>query len=311
MCDIWKGNKNLKQLERADIEPVLKSLLKLNIKQVLFSGGEAMLHPLFFDYCKMFREEGIYVSVHSTGLTLERHASLVKTCVDELIISLDGDRNLHDEIRDIPGAFEKLRKGIQAIRMLDPHFPISGRTVIHRLNFRLWPSIIKAAKEIGLDRISFLPADVSSEAFNRPVVWDADKQNDIAIPPSDLTELENITEKLIEDFSEEIRSHFIAEPADKLRAIHQYYAAWNGLCDYPFKKCNAPWVSVVIEPDGNVRPCFFHKVIGNIKEHSLDQIINGKAAIEFRRNLDMRSNETCRKCVCTLNLHPTVNPGRQ
>ena len=48
MCDIWKENKNLKQLTENDILDLLVSLKKLGTQQVLMSGGEALLNPNFF-----------------------------------------------------------------------------------------------------------------------------------------------------------------------------------------------------------------------------------------------------------------------
>jgi radical SAM protein with 4Fe4S-binding SPASM domain len=65
--------------------------------------------------------------------------------------------------------------------------------------------------------------------------------------------------------------------------------------------CNAPWVTAVIETDGTVRPCFFHPPIGNLHEQSLDSIVNGKVARDFRGGLDIPSNPICNRCVCSLN----------
>ncbi|HEX3768767.1 MAG TPA: SPASM domain-containing protein, partial [Puia sp.] len=96
------------------------------------------------------------------------------------------------------------------------------------------------------------------------------------------------------------------ESPQKIQKIYYYYAAHHGLNPFPYKKCNAPWVSTVIEADGSVRPCFFHKAYGNIKNGSLDSIINSEAAVEFRKKLDMDNDETCVKCVCSLNLRPSV-----
>ena len=67
-----------------------------------------------------------------------------------------------------------------------------------------------------------------------------------------------------------------------------------------------PWVSAVVEADGTVRPCFFHQSLGNIRETALSEILNSDAAIRFRKTLDMDKNDTCRKCVCYLNLAPTA-----
>ena len=166
MCDIWKGNHNLRQLTQEDLEGLLDSLKKLGTRTVVMSGGEALLNPAFFSLCAILRKEGIKITLLSTGLSLTRHATHILKWVNDLIVSLDGDEKLHDSIRNIPGAFRKLKEGVEHLHILDPSFRITARTVIHRLNFRHWPAIITEAAIMGLDQISFLPADVSSEAFN-------------------------------------------------------------------------------------------------------------------------------------------------
>jgi radical SAM protein with 4Fe4S-binding SPASM domain len=56
----------------------------------------------------------------------------------------------------------------------------------------------------------------------------------------------------------------------------------------------------VIESSGDVRPCFFHPVVGNIHRQAFTDIINGQEALSFRASLDVGSNETCKRCVCSL-----------
>lgn len=307
MCDIWKGNHNLKQLTEEDITGLLSALKKFGTQQVLMSGGEAMLNSNFFRFCEILKRQKIKITVLSTGITIKKNAAALVKWVDDIIVSLDGDELLHDAIRNIPGAFNKMREGIAALRTLNPHFKISGRTVIHKLNFHNWPRIIDAAKEIGLDSISFLPADVSSTAFNRDTPWNEDRQYEILLSKNDLPELKQITDILLTRYKEDFNNHFIAESPEKINKIYSYYSAQYGLNAFPYKKCNAPWVSTVIEADGTVRPCFFHEGYGNIKSESLDAIINSEAAISFRKNLDMDKNGTCVKCVCYLNLSPGKN----
>ena len=306
MCDIWKGNHNLRQLEEADIRGLLNSFKRFDTKKVVMSGGEALLHPGFFRFCEILKQKKIKISLLSTGLTIRKHAQSIVEWVDDLIISLDGDQLLHDQIRNIPGAFDKLAGGIQSIRNISPDFPVSGRTVIQRLNFRNWVEIIESAKDIGLDSISFLPADISSQAFNREKPWDAERQDEICLSENDLEDLKQILADIFDRFPTEFQTHFIAESPTKLQKIYDYYAARYGRNDFPYKKCNAPWVSTVIEADGTIRPCFFHKSLGNLKTESLESIINSENAISFRKNLDMKNDPTCRKCVCYLNLSPST-----
>jgi len=309
MCDIWKDNKNLKQLTEQDITGLLGSLKEFGTRQVLMSGGEALLNANFFRLCQILKQQHIKVTLLSTGLTIKKHAVELLQWVDDLIISLDGDEPLHDAIRNIPGAFKKLKDGVEYIKSIDPNYRITARTVIHRLNFRNWEAIIAEAKLMGIDQVSFLPADVSSHAFNRQMAWAEPKQHEVLISEKELPELNEIIGRIINTYKTGINSNFIAESAEKLQQVYQYYAAFYGLATFPFKKCNAPWVSTVIEADGSVRPCFFHEVVGNIRDSSLANILNSDGAINFRKTLDMNTNPTCVKCVCSLYLSPLANPA--
>jgi MoaA/NifB/PqqE/SkfB family radical SAM enzyme len=311
MCDIWKDNKNLKQLSEDDVRGLLSSLKKFGTKQVVMSGGEALLNPRFFSLCALLKKQGIHLTLLSTGLTLKKHAEQILRWVDELIVSLDGDEETHDAIRNIDGAWTKLSEGIRYIKSLDLGFRITARTVIHKLNFRKWPSIIESAKEMGVDQISFLPADVSSQAFNREILWDEQRQSDIAIGRESLAELKSILDKVVDRYKTGKDAGFIAESAEKLEKIFSYYQALHGLASFPYKKCNAPWVSAVVEADGSVKPCFFHAPIGNIRKDSLDAVLNGEEGMKFRRTLNMDENETCKRCVCYLNLPAGVNPNKR
>lgn len=305
MCDIWKDNKNLKQLTETDIRDLLQSLKKLGTQQVLMSGGEALLNPNFFRFCELLQQQNIKVSLLSTGITLKKHAKDLAKWVNDIIVSLDGNEEIHNQIRNIPDAYQKLKEGIQEVKDRSPaKFGITGRTVIHRLNFRHWPAIIESAKEIGLDQISFLPADVSSHAFNREVLWTDQRQHEILLAKEEVEELKAITEKVIEQYTTGLNQNFIAESPEKLRKIYYYYAAFYNLNPFPYKKCNAPWVSTVVEADGTVRPCFFHAPMGNIRDRSLERILNSDESIRFRKELDIEKDNTCARCVCYLNLSP-------
>ncbi len=304
MCDIWKDNKNLKQLTENDIKDLMASFKKFGTQQVLMSGGEALLNPNFFRFCEILQKQNIKVSLLSTGITLKKNAEQLVQWVNDIIVSLDGNEETHNHIRNIPDAYQKLKESVQYIKSIDPGFRITARSVIHRLNFRHWPAIIDSAKEIGLNQVSFLPADVSSHAFNREVFWSEHRQHEILPNEKELAELKYITETIIETYTTDFTERFIAENPEKLRKIYSYYAAFYGLNPFPYKKCNAPWVSAVIEADGTVRPCFFHPPLGNIRKESLENILNNEESIRFRKELDMDKDSTCVKCVCYLNLSP-------
>ena len=306
MCDIWKGNSHLRQLTEKDVEGLMDSLRRLGTRQVVMSGGEALLNRNFFMLCDILKRENIRITMLSTGILLEKHADAILEKVSDLIVSLDGDETLHDRIRNLPGAFGKMRDGVRLLHSRRGDFRITGRTVIHRLNFRSWPAIIDAAVEMGLDQISFLPADVTSGAFNRSDPWDESRQHEILPMQEDLPLLQETLQNVIRDHAALFASGFIAESAAKLSKIGEYYNASYGLNPFPYKRCNAPWVSAVVEADGSVRPCFFHPAFGNIRDQSLTDVLNGPSGVRFRKTLDMGTDPTCLRCVCYLHLPPTA-----
>jgi Fe-coproporphyrin III synthase len=305
MCDIWLANRNKRELSREDLMPHLPALRKLGTTHVVLSGGEALLHSNLWALCDLLRETGVTrITLLSTGLLLERHAAAVRAHCDEVTVSLDGSRPVHDQIRNIPNAYDRLAAGVRALKTLAPDFRITARSVLQRQNYLDLPNIIDAARELGIDQISFFAVDVSSTAFNRPQGWTPERAGGVALSPVDVKRFADVVEETISAYPEEFASGFIAETPARLRRLPRYFAALNGDQDFPENHCNAPWVSTVVEADGTVRPCFFHRRLGNIHERPLDEILNGAEAIAFRRALDVRRDPVCRKCVCTLYLAP-------
>ena len=305
MCDIWKANRNGTEISAEQLTPHLDDLRRLNVQWVTLSGGEALMHSNLWTLCEQLKGLNMRITLLSTGLLLAKHAVDVVRWCDEVIVSLDGDRAVHDAIRNVPRAFERLAQGVSALRQQAGAYTISGRCVLQQQNFHRLPYIIDAAREIGLDQISFLSADVSTAAFNRPEGWDEERVAGVALSRSETATFARIVEETIASHALDFESGFVAESPDKIRRLVQYYAALNGDGDFPAVHCNAPWVSTVIEADGTVRPCFFHEALGNIHRQPLEAILNSEEAISFRRNLDMDRDPICRKCVCTLHLAPS------
>lgn len=297
MCDIWK-NPAAQEISGDDLERYVKDFERLSVEWVVLSGGEPLMHSDLFRFCSLLRSRGIRITILSTGLLLERHARRITECVDDLIVSLDGPPAVHDRIRGVRGAFAWMARGVEAVLRLNPKFPVSARSTVQRANFRHLRETAAAARKLGLKSISFLAADVTSQAFNRPDGWTAQRQGEIALTSDELPLLECELEALIAEWQ---GTGFVLESPEKLRRIARHFRAHLGLCEPAAPCCNAPWVSAVIEADGTVRPCFFHRAIGNIKQGGLLHVLNGPEALAFRASLDVTRDPTCRRCVCSLN----------
>jgi MoaA/NifB/PqqE/SkfB family radical SAM enzyme len=300
MCDIWKRTDQT-QLHSTELERHRESLRTLGVKWVVLTGGEPLLNNDFNGICTFFRQEGIRLTLLTSGLLLKRFAREVAVHIDDVIVSLDGPESVHDQIRGVAGAYKSISDGIGALRSVRPDMRISGRCTVQKANHSALRQTVSAAKEIGLNSISFLAADLISEAFNRLSVWPADRQSAIALNEMEVLAVENELERLIAEHKEDILSHYIAESPAKLRRILNHFRAHLGFASPEAPICNAPFVSAVVEANGTVRPCFFHRPIGDLRHAQLEDIINGPEALTFRRELSIHDDPICRKCVCSLN----------
>jgi MoaA/NifB/PqqE/SkfB family radical SAM enzyme len=297
MCDIWKETEG-REIASAEFDRYLEDFSRLGVRWVVLSGGEPLMHSNWSRLCELLRARGIRVTVLSTGVLFERDARRIAESVDDLIVSLDGPPLLHDRIRRLPGAFGLLARGVDAIRAYRPEMPIAARSTVQRENYRDLRETAVTAERLGLNSISYLAVDLTSDAFNRPGGWSISRQREIALAEADLPKLEAEIEALIEKWE---GSPFLADSPEKLRRMARHFRAYLGLVQPHAPVCNAPWVSAVVETDGTVRPCFFQRPIGNAAQSGLAAVLNGPVARSFRESLDMASDPICQRCVCSLN----------
>jgi Fe-coproporphyrin III synthase len=299
MCDIWRA-RGTQMLGIEDLERQTSDIETLGVRQIVFSGGEPLLHADLCGLSDHVRKRGVATTVLTAGLLLEENAHSLAWRTDAVIVSLDGPPQVHDRIRRVAGAFQRMAAGIRALHAEKPGYPVGARCTVQRLNHSLLRETTKTAVELGLQSISFLAADVTSTAFNRPAGWSAARQSEVSLDETEASELEEEIERLIGILPG--YAGFVLETPEKLRRIGLHYRAQLGLSEPVAPRCNAPWVSAVIASDGAVRPCFFHKAVGSIGRQTLAEVINGREAVEFRRALDVSQDLICRRCVCSLYL---------
>ncbi len=298
MCDIWRI-REAREITPADLEQHLGSFRKLGVKWVVFSGGEPQLNEQWSSLAQMLRSAGTRVTLLTAGLLLKPQAQVIGECIDDVIVSVDGPPAVHNSIRRIPGAFEQMADGVKALHDLRPEMSVRARCTVQKANHHSLRAVVAYAKQIGLTSVSFLAADLTSSAFNRPQGWLPERQERVALTSGEVDALGSEIEQLIREQSR-LEPRFVVESADKLRRIVQHFRAHLGQGKNIAPRCNAPWVSAVIEASGDVRPCFFHPALGNIHRQTLPDIINGPESLQFRSGLDVARNGICQRCVCSL-----------
>jgi MoaA/NifB/PqqE/SkfB family radical SAM enzyme len=301
MCEIWKETDNT-EMPFEELQRHLEDIRKLAVEWVVLSGGEPLMHSDLFRLATLLKQNGIRVTLLSTGILLKRFATQIVSHIDDVIVSLDGPPDVHDRIRRVPGAFSQLEAGVRQLHDINPEFPVAARCTVQRLNHAHTMETAETAERIGLRSISFLAADVTSEAFRRFQPWEARRQAEVALTLEEIVQLEQDFDRISRRWH---GTGFVLENREKLQRVARHFRVQLGLATPEAPRCNAPWTSAVIEADGLVRPCFFHKPIGSLKTHPLSQVLNGFEAQQFRASLDVETNPVCRRCVCSLNWKQT------
>jgi MoaA/NifB/PqqE/SkfB family radical SAM enzyme len=301
-CDWWRAD-GKSDLSLDEIARVAAELPALGTKVVVFTGGEPLLRPEVMEIADLFRQRGMALHLLTSGLALERRADAVARRFQAVIVSLDGHTpELYRRIRGVDG-LEAMSAGVRKLRALAPGLSVRARSTLHRHNFRALPDLIRKAQELGLEQISFLAADVTSDAFNRPGSLpqaDDDGPGRLLLDPAETDEFEEVVRQTVASEGEAFAAGRVAPGPEGLFRLVRYYRAQLGRgVPFPPVDCNAPWMSVVIEASGAVRPCFFHPAVGNVRERPLRELL----AVEmpaFRRRLQVATDPTCGRCVCTI-----------
>jgi Fe-coproporphyrin III synthase len=300
-CDYWRHGRDDMDLDA--VARLLPSFSRLRTETVLLSGGEPLMNPHWADIAALLQGHGIKVWLLTSGLALAKHAALVAERCSAVTVSLDGtDSNTYAAIRGLD-AFDKVCEGIRAVaaRGVQPGI----RVTLQRGNYRQLPGFVDLARQLGARYVSFLAVDVANpSAFGRA----KDFVSDLALQPQDLPAFERILTSLEQDRAEDFQSGFIAESPQKLRRIHQYFAAIHRQAAYPPVRCNAPEFSAVVGATGRVQPCFFIAAPPDARlsppeqasGHSLLDVLSGASMHNLRASIREGRRAECKTCVCSL-----------
>jgi MoaA/NifB/PqqE/SkfB family radical SAM enzyme len=304
MCDIWTANAQKREIGADELARHIDGIRRLNVQRVMLTGGEPLLHQNLWRLCEGLRREGIRITLVTTGLLIAHHVAEIAALVDDLVVSIDGAAEVHDAVRRTRGGFERIERGIALLNNYATRPRTTARSVVQRINHAKLVQTVTAIHATGVDCLSFLAADVSSTAFNRPTPWSHDRRAEVALSRDQLATLAAAIYEVEARCREPLAQGFVVGGVASLWRIYDYYSAIAGVGEFPPTKCNAPWVSAVMEPGGGLRPCFFHPPYHSDPALSVDEAVNAPNAVAFRRQLKVSDNEICKRCVCTLSLPP-------
>lgn len=119
-CDIWmkKENFTLKEQNLEDIDNNLKSLKKLGVKIIDFTGGEPLLYPNLVETLKLAKKYKFYTTTTTNGILYPKYAEKLNGLVDLMAMSLDAaECEKHDKVRGVK-SFDKVVESIKLAKKI-------------------------------------------------------------------------------------------------------------------------------------------------------------------------------------------------
>ncbi len=279
--------------------------------KIYLGGSEPLIRQDFLRILRHIKELDLYVFFTSNGTLLDsaKNRELVDLGVDSVIFSLDGDADLHDQIRG-RGVFQKVTSNIKELmaykkekKTTKPHISV---------NIRITPSIIgRLAATIGAIAAA---TDEGIESYRMHHLWyvteyellrhqsAVKKYLNCSAPGAAchiISELGTINAALLSDEIDKLRKNPKIQlfPEMDNQEMYNYYSEGR-----PSKRrCWAPFSSVVIKPNGDVTFCpdawIDDYILGNIRTEAFADIWNNEKARRFRSVIfRQKSFPGCKRC---------------
>ncbi|CUH94842.1 hypothetical protein P22_0908 [Propionispora sp. 2/2-37] len=143
------------ELTTGEARQFIADLAEFKVPVLLFSGGEPLIRPDFFELAAYAADRGIRptLSTNGTLITPEVARRIKEIGVGYVGISLDGLREVNDKFRGKPGAFAAAMQGIQNCVAVGQR--VGLRFTINRHNLQELDRIFDFIEEENIDRVCF------------------------------------------------------------------------------------------------------------------------------------------------------------
>ena len=306
-------NRTSEELTLSEIKELIDDCAEMGVKVFTIHGGEPLLYPNIFVVSKYARSRGLLVNFVTNGTLINSEVAnkIVDAGINHITFSIDGPREIHDEVRSIPGTFDRVINGIRLLIDIEGAPSMSVSTYVSALNQSELAKTMKIVRDSGIRRWGVGLITHNSDKLasaTRMLLGDlsedgGDQGNLSGISDEvkniDLKVLRKQRKKILNRNGNEKYQLDIIFPSST--AIDEYYNPGFNELD----KCIYPWARTVISPYGEVFPCvnlsMVGCVLGNIKEESLKKIWNGEEYVWFRKKLKGKGLfSLCSKC-CHIN----------
>ena len=292
MCHLWQEKDN-QDMSAEKVRRIFSDNNFSSLTALTLTGGEptlrrdlAELLGIIAHACPQLRQ----VTLATNGLNPQRTVEQVNACIEAipidssikrftLQVSLDGVGEVHDQIRGIPGFYDRVMETVHLLKDLE-----RGE---HRLSLKL-SSTIQPANVDFVGDVRALAKQVSI-----PVRFGA-----TVLSPHYYNNIDDQHLRFTPEQAKRAAAHFIelaeTSPEDSVKFYYRD-AARMMLGAQRGKVCMMGFYGCVLEYDGRVFPCVNCEIqaFGNLQEKPFRDLWWGKQAEALRRDMRRRCCPTC------------------
>ncbi len=245
-------NSDRPELTTDQWKSIIRQSERLGVVTVVFTGGEPLLRPDIYELIEWVDKDEAVALMFCNGLLLteENAKKLAQAGLWCIHVSIDSpDPEAHDQMRRVPGCFQKAVDGIKRCKDAGMLAGISTYATPERLHNGQVVEMIEMAKEIGVDEITIFDVVPTGRLLleDRKHLLSAEDQAELC---------------RIED--EYNRDH---QPPFVITQAHVNGPTGVG--------CYAGWCQFYMTAYGDVTPCDFTPLaFGNATEEDLETIWN-------------------------------------
>jgi len=279
MCNIWQMPPR-PEMSTEDFSRVLQDPLFRTIERLTLAGGEPSLRSDLVTLTELFVQSMprlTSLTLVTNGLAVERVLADTRAILDlcnprgisvNISVSLDGVGQVHDEMRNIPGAFFKVERCLSELKDLQKTRPfwLGAACVITHKNLHKLRELQAWCAERGIE-LGFQPV-----GFHESYVANVERRSELDFDEADRASLLNLLQELSADRSV---SNFMA-----------YY--WNDMLrmyrDGRPRQTPCPFTldSFVLDAYGDMYYCLSERKIGNCLAAVGGEAFEGQQAAAFR-----------------------------
>ncbi len=313
-CTAWRRRDDrATELTCEEWLEVGRELAARGVRDVELFGGDVFLRKdVVIKLTELLNSLGCRVYIPTNGnLMNEDTARHLAKSLHALYISVDGLDEAHDEVRGMPGTFERTRRALKLFRSNrgGARYPkLVCNTTVSKYNVNQLVKIAEFACNAGFDRIELgYVGELTEDHVQNSRIGDY-LASPIYIRSGESSLVRKEALPLLREQLRQAKASFDGRQGPmgrfKVKTTDVDILSDREVIEgtVPPRRCMFERTTVFIDPYGNVIPCLFFDTygLGNVRHGALDRPRTTEALRRFRRHQESGQLMICRHCIMSV-----------